>query len=90
MSYMANKKAKAEFRLTFITVSGRGRYPLDMMRYDCATPASEEDSDKIGNLESRSAPVKIRLKRFSSNGGKATAGRWESFGWTVVEDSGVD
>lgn len=57
------------------TVSGRGQFPDDMLRYDSATalaPAEMEGRDRR----------EVRIV----HAGRVTPERWRSFGWTVHED----
>ena len=65
------------------TVEGEGRFPLDMLRFDRAWPASETDSNTIGHAleDGRSSTWRVELvsKR------KPTTGRWDSFNWRVLE-----
>ena len=66
------------------TVTGRGRFPLDMLRYDWARPAQSADSRKIEesfNQENHDKVVEITLVSMN----KPAYGRWESFGWIVVQ-----
>ncbi len=77
---------------TDITVEGRGPFPIDMLRYDDCTPATQVDAGKISrsvDMTARKEPVQVNLHRFSVDGTRATAARWASFGWTVVADSGT-
>lgn len=65
-------------------VTGRGDFPIDMLRYDRAFPATEEDSYKIKytfGTPSKNEPT-IKLK---SNLRGPTTARWASFGWYAVE-----
>ena len=65
------------------SVSGRGRFPLDMLRYDCSWPARSEDAHTIRQAvaaHSGHATVQLRSHR------APTASRWDSFGWEVAED----
>jgi hypothetical protein len=80
-------KPKKEYRQTEVTVRGRGTFPLDMLRYDRCIPTSESDTNRMHypQLEYQI----FKLYRLSSEGTKATAGRWKSFGWEVISDSGV-
>lgn len=60
-------------------VEGRGEFPLDMLRYDQSTFASELDSLTAGRW---GEPRAVRLRRYTGDrlwtpGQK----RWESFGW---------
>lgn len=62
-------------------VVGSGPFPIDMLRYDCCSPATEEDSHLIErSMEGWTkweVCVKSELKR------EWTAGRWQSFGWSI-------
>lgn len=68
-------------KMKTFTVTGTSRFPIDMLRYDRATPATEVDSSAItgtlyGGAAGRYVAVQVRAE-------KLTAGRWASFGWTV-------
>lgn len=61
------------------TVEGSGVFPYDMLRYDRCWPAHESpDSVQIGRT---SRPRQVTLRGLQP----ATVGRWESFGWKVVQ-----
>jgi hypothetical protein len=89
------KKTRYVMRLV---VEGSTPFPLDMLRYDSAVPASEEESRQIERCASHSAvfvgKVKIALRRFAveddydtrqpSDTPMMANRRWESFGWRVV------
>lgn len=69
------------------TVRGGGEFPLDMLRYDNAVPATTEDAMRAQN---RTGTREVRLDRWSPNPDPLpTYGRWASFGWSVVENSEV-
>lgn len=73
------------YRRTDVTVEGRGEFPLDMLRYDSCVPQSQTDAFTMtqeGDLR------RVKLHRFSIEGRRATAARWESFRWRVVQDTG--
>jgi len=74
-------KPKKEYRVTIVEVTGRGRFPFDMLRYDNCVPV--EGINQLTEREERT----IRLRRFSQDGTPATAARWNSFGWGVTRDS---
>lgn len=66
------------------TVRGRGSFPIDMLRYDCAFPATEVDAGIIersfaprGKMKTRTILLESALKR------EPTCERWLSFGWGV-------
>lgn len=64
------------------TVEGRGEFPFDMLRYDQAWPHSEfNDSPQLrGGIEAPLRQVTLRC-----DGNPPTVGRWQSFGWKVIE-----
>lgn len=71
------------------TVRGSWPFPLDMLRFDDARAASDEDQAFIDRLSQDHAtdredfrPVNIRLVAPRKPG----TDRWESFGWTVPSD----
>lgn len=58
-------------------VAGRGSFPLDMLRYDCAWPAREAELPRLTySLELRQ--IKIRSNK------APTEDRWASFGWRII------
>lgn len=66
-------------------VEGKGAFPYDMLRYDAAWPAREEDAARIercslGRLGGQPALVKIQITSFYA----PTPERWASFGWVVL------
>ena len=65
-------------------VSGSGHFPTDMLRYDCAYPASSEAVSTMG-AESRGAPIVERRSVELISYHLPTRDRWRSFGW-LVED----
>lgn len=75
-------------RTEFI-VEGTGPFPVDMLRYDRAVPALSADADEIERsyVNPRGPARRIKLLKFTPRGGipLPTRGRWESFGWRVVE-----
>jgi hypothetical protein len=64
-------RAREHYRLNY-TVSGRGTFPLDMLRYDDAEALSPAE------IEGR-AMRSVRIH----NARGCTPARWASFGWTV-------
>lgn len=79
---------KQKFAIVELVVEGSGDFPVDMLRYDSCTPWSEEDSHSIASPQ-HLTPRRIHLRRFLPEGrtaaNAATVGRWDSFGWKVVE-----
>lgn len=76
-------------RCTF-KVTGRVRFPFDMLRYDSCYPASERDSNVIeATTYDDKGPFEVELKSHSEsviyNG--PTDARWRSFCWQVVPGS---
>jgi hypothetical protein len=66
-------------------VVGSGEFPFDMLRYDKCWPASQADSGRMP--DPALVGVLGRQRRIEMHGlVKPTAGRWRSFGWTVIED----
>jgi len=66
------------------TVEGLGEFPLDMLRYDRCFPRTGMDCDSITYKGERRQVTLVALNR-DSYLWKPTYGRWESFGWNVVE-----
>lgn len=68
------------------TVTGFGEFPIDMLRYDCCFPENESDSGRIAprNYGQRSVKLARTVERKSDH---PTQARWQSFGWSVDEDS---
>jgi len=71
----------AQNALTF-TVTGRGAFPMDMLRYDICWPANET----MSNLISDAFFHQPHRSTISLKGLKPpTFARWRSFGWEVVD-----
>ena len=69
------------------TVEGTFPFPVDMLRYDRCYPADSESAINItysNNHESGGLQVTL-IARVESKQWKPTEGRWQSFGWKVVE-----
>lgn len=62
------------------TVSGRGLFPFDMLRYDCCYPQSPQD---VANLDGR---ARRQVTLIAAKPVGPTNGRWNSFGWDVVSE----
>ena len=73
---MSAKRTPAHY-----TVEGSGTFPIDMLRYDRATPATESDSSLIEStfLPRNRANHVVRVQANEP----LTVARWESFGWKV-------
>jgi hypothetical protein len=76
-----------EIVVTVRPVKGRPDFPMDMLRYDRLAPYREEDSYSIGREREARTPddMEIELVRFAPKNWVPTQGRWESFGWNVVD-----
>ena len=66
------------YKARIFSVRGRGRFPIDMLRYDSCWPFQTKDSAAIEADGVRT----VTLESASPN---RTAARWRSFGWEVVE-----
>lgn len=63
-------------------VEGSGEFPLDMLRYDQAFPASEYDAGLMAETGRR----KISLMTHANHGGEGSSKvRWSSFNWCVKQ-----
>jgi hypothetical protein len=70
---------------TRFVVKGRGRFPVDMLRYDACWPASSEDATKITRLISDPEDTENEIALTVAPGyGPPTVARWNSFGWAVA------
>ena len=74
------------YTTTYI-VSGTGRFPIDMLRYDQSFPYSEYDSGVILKSLECGGDWKVTLGRhcFTKSWGPGIA-RWTSFGCSVIFD----
>ena len=71
-------------KLYTFTVTGRGRFPMDMLRYDCAYPAGSGDGIEIAYTLDRSVGSGDTWHTVQLNSHKSpTPARWASFGWIV-------
>jgi hypothetical protein len=64
-------------------VEGAGRFPFDMLRYDCCFPYTEIDTacmvaDKV------SRRIVTLARHIETKESLPCDGRWRSFGWRVV------
>jgi hypothetical protein len=72
--------------ITKVIVKGKGRFPLDMLRYDNCVPESSMDAAKMEDAYQNSGDAReVVLRRYSVNPGPPTIARWSSFLWTVVQ-----
>ena len=63
-------------------VTGRGDFPVDMLRYDRASPVTGSDGDNM--FESRELRS-VSMRSYH----EPTIARWASFGWSVGEEARV-
>jgi hypothetical protein len=76
-------------RLWDFEVTGRGPFPIDMLRYDACWPVRGEDVMRIEpGPQSHQGTRTVRLVRCARSGNGPTVGRWGSFGWTVTSVDG--
>lgn len=65
-------------------VTGRGRFPVDMLRYDGAFPHQSGDARKIEqSLDWHRPGTEVYTIRLRSHTQTPTVERWRTFGWTV-------
>jgi hypothetical protein len=65
-------------------VTGTGHFPIDMLRYDCAYPASQEAVSTIGADRPRAQVLGAERRTVELRSHhRPTVDRWASFGWTV-------
>ena len=71
------------------TVHVRGRFPVDMLRYDSCFPATAEDASAITDSvrERPRGTGRVRLQAFSKNKIHWTPARWKSFCAEIVASS---
>jgi hypothetical protein len=75
-------KPKVEKRyVRELLVTGTGRFPFDMLRYDACYPKSEEDTRLMLGAGER----QVKLIRVGHNTTVATYDRWRSYGWDAAE-----
>jgi hypothetical protein len=60
-------------------VTGRSRFPFDMLRHDSAWPATGYDAALLEYDEVRRSDRSIQLRSYRA----PTIDRWSSFGWSV-------
>ena len=65
-----------------VEVSGKGAFPTDMLRHDCAWPADTTSALDILRLDRRTLRVFVSKRRFFQ------PARWNSFGWAANEVPG--
>ena len=77
-----------KFKSYLFTVEGRGRFPMDMLRYDRAVPSTGDDVTTLEDDRGLAMAFvrRVELMAFAPVGNKLepTTERWRSFGWSVV------
>lgn len=67
-------------------VTGRGEFPLDMLRYDCAWPLDSEAATRMaGGYGGHPVTQGLRSVHLVSYR-EPTIDRWASFGWSVGQE----
>lgn len=79
-------KTKQTGYIVDFAVRGFGEFPLDMLRYDSAWPATESDSYRMRDEGKRV----VFLTMWCRNGTGPTVGRWESFTWRVLRQDELE
>ena len=76
------------YQITY-QVEGSIPFPIDMLRYDASWPAHEgEQWPIVETINHENTQVRIvTLRTNRTRDWQPTAGRWQSFGWTVLEGS---
>lgn len=71
------------------TVSGRGNFPIDMLRYERCYPVDSESVAAIVTSHKLTDELcEVRLETLAeTKGAQPTVARWNSFGWRVLEQS---
>jgi hypothetical protein len=65
---------------TNFRVTGKGKFPLDMLRYDACWPATQNDVIRMDANPPRGYRA-VTLRSASRH--TPTVDRWNSFGWKV-------
>lgn len=71
-----------------VEVTGKGMFPIDMLRHDQCFPISESDSEIIRHsfriIRSDDVDRIVALGHWGPSSWSPTAERWKSYGWTVT------
>jgi hypothetical protein len=87
--------AAMKYIISFTVISKKpfNDFPIDMLRYDRCFPATDEDALNISTRilidGEEKEPVRVKLLKYAETketGFQISHSRWESFGWTVVEE----
>ena len=79
--------------IVYAEVSGSGEFPLDMLRRDCCSPATEEDSHVIRDTFRNHQSWIIRIRkvlrgRHRDPGPPFNVARWKSFRCSIRPATG--
>ena len=69
----------------YAKITGRGYFPIDMLRRDSCSPASEVDSGVISETFKKHTNWTVFVKCRTESKTPWTVGRWESFGCKIEE-----
>jgi hypothetical protein len=69
----------------FYTVSGRGAFPTDMLRYDGAVISAHDDVVRLILSGKDMPPYMLPSRTVEILADRCTEKRWNSFGWQVVK-----
>jgi hypothetical protein len=78
-------------KIIYAKITGTGHFPVDMLRYDLCSPATEEDSHLIENtfnIYAKNWVIFVKrplLERRKKTDQVFTYGRWQSFGCQIEE-----
>jgi hypothetical protein len=76
------------------TVKGRGEFPVDMLRYDEAKPATPGDQALVSShtdpYTDSSEEITVNLVISGAEFRTPSADRWKTFGWEVLGLSDVE
>jgi hypothetical protein len=67
----------------YFTVSGKGSFPVDMLRYDDCAFASDGDRDAAEVEVDGDVEIVVDMVIENAGGRKPSVARWQSFGWSV-------
>ena len=74
-------------RSVYAKITGRGEFPMDMLRYDSCSPATESDSYLIARTfhDFDKWEIFVKCRPLEKKRSPWTVGRWESFGCKIEE-----
>lgn len=77
----------AGFPLFRYSVTGRGTFPLDMLRFDCCWPRYQQDTGMLFESLTEKDRNTRTIHLVGMRG--PSIGRWQSFGWQCTEPQPV-